>query len=106
MIDGLEALDYYMWWWKRGMGDALLNERISDIIKEYKNDVITWHDPFRLAPVYGRHKGLDLIGQWTYTFPDPKYSIQITSLNGQFIYGTEMEGTSQRVDLSSFREGV
>lgn len=71
---------YYMWWWKRGMGDALLNERISDIIKEYKNDVITWHDPFRLAPVYGRHKGLDLIGQWTYTFPDPKYSAYAETL--------------------------
>ena len=78
---------YYMWWWKRGMGDALLNERISDIIKEYKNDVITWHDPFRLAPIYGRHKGLDLIGQWTYTFPDPKYTAYAETL----ITGTKPE---------------
>ena len=71
---------YYMWWWKRGMGDALLNERISDIIKEHQPDVITWHDPFRLAPVYGRHKGLDCIGQWTYTHPDPKYTAYIETL--------------------------
>jgi len=71
---------YYMWWWKRGMGDVLLNERMSDIIKEYKPDVITWHDPYRLAPVYGRHRGLDCIGQWTYTHPDPKYTAYIETL--------------------------
>ncbi len=91
-IDGIIEDDnpyyqYYMWWWKRGMGDALLNERLSDIIKEYKNDVITWHDPFRLAPIYGRHKGLDLIGQWTYTFPDPKYTAYAETL----ITGTKPE---------------
>jgi hypothetical protein len=28
---------FYMWWWKRGMGDALLNELISGVVKEYKN---------------------------------------------------------------------
>ena len=71
---------YYMWWWKRGMGDTLLNERLSDIIHDYNSDVITWHDPFRLAPVYGRHRGLDCIGQWTYTHPDPKYTAYIETL--------------------------
>ena len=34
------------------------------------------------------------------------YSIHITSLNGQFIYGAEMEGTSHQFDLSSFRKGA
>ncbi|MEN8228303.1 MAG: T9SS type A sorting domain-containing protein, partial [Bacteroidota bacterium] len=35
-----------------------------------------------------------------------RYSIQITTLNGQLIYDNEMEGVSHRIDLSSFREGV
>jgi hypothetical protein len=71
---------YYMWWWKRGMGDALLNEAVSDIVKEYKPDVITWHDPFRLAPVYGTHRGLDCIGHWNYAHPDPKYAGYVETL--------------------------
>jgi hypothetical protein len=71
---------YYMWWWKQGMGDALLNENISGIVKEYKHDIITWHDPFRLAPVYGGHKGLDCIGHWNYTHPDPKYTSYFETL--------------------------
>lgn len=33
-------------------------------------------------------------------------SIEITSLNGQMIYSTKMEGTAHQVDLSSFRKGA
>jgi hypothetical protein len=32
--------------------------------------------------------------------------IEITSLNGQLIYSTEMEGTTYQLDLSSFQKGV
>ena len=35
-----------------------------------------------------------------------RYSIHITSLNGQYIYSVEMEGNSSQIDLSSFRNGV
>ncbi len=35
-----------------------------------------------------------------------KYSIEITSLNGQQIYSTTMEGTTHQIDLSSFQKGV
>lgn len=35
-----------------------------------------------------------------------QYLIHITSMNGHFIYSTEMEGTSIQVDISSFRNGV
>ena len=34
------------------------------------------------------------------------YSIQITSLKGQLIYSTEMEGTNHQLDLSSFQNGI
>jgi hypothetical protein len=52
-------------------------------------------------------------------FPNPTYdlltiqteqpgqrTIEITSLNGQLIYSTEMEGTTHRIDLSSYQKGV
>ena len=89
---------YYMWWWKRGMGDALLNEKLSDIIKSHKSDVITWHDPFRLAPVYGRHRGLDCIGQWTYTHPDPKYTAYTETL----ITGAKPTGKKIMPDMTTW----
>jgi uncharacterized protein (TIGR02145 family) len=38
-------------------------------------------------------------------YPD-HYSINITTLNGQLIYSTTMEGTSHQIDLSSFQKGV
>jgi len=64
---------YYMWWWKKGLGDVPLNKHIADIIEEIKPEVMTWNDPLRLAPVYGRKEGLEGISTWIYTHPDPKY---------------------------------
>ena len=34
------------------------------------------------------------------------YNIEITCLNGQMMYKTEMEGTTYQLDLSSFQKGV
>ena len=35
-----------------------------------------------------------------------KHTIEITSLNGQLIYSTKMEGPTLQIDLSSFQEGI
>ena len=35
-----------------------------------------------------------------------QHSIEITSLNGQLIYSTQMEGTSHQINISSFQKGV
>jgi|GEM_PF-926098 len=89
---------YYMWWWKKGMGEASLNEIISDVVKEYKGDVMTWNDPFRLSPTYGGHKGLDAIGHWQYTHPDPKYTAYIETL----ITGAEPEHQKVMPDVTTW----
>lgn len=89
---------FYMWWWKKGMGEATLNNNISDIVKEYKSDVLTWNDPFRLAPVYGGHKGLDAIGHWQYTHPDPKYTSYIETL----ISGAKPESQMVMPDITTW----
>jgi len=34
------------------------------------------------------------------------YSIDITSMNGQLIYNSDMDRTSQQIDLSSLQKGV
>jgi len=38
-------------------------------------------------------------------YHDP-YSIEITSLNGQLFYSSQLEGTSHQIDLSTFQKGV
>ena len=35
-----------------------------------------------------------------------QYVIEISSLNGQRIYGTQMDGPIHQIDLSSFKKGV
>ncbi len=63
---------FLQWWWQRGHGVAPLNERMHAIVKRHRRDTITWHEPYRLAPVRYSHKGLDCIGTWTYGHPDIK----------------------------------
>lgn len=75
--DGLIADDnpryrFLQWWWQRGHGTAPLHEILNGIVKDHNPDLITWHEPYRLAPVRGSHKGLDCIGTWTYGHPDIK----------------------------------
>lgn len=61
---------YLKWWFHKGMGDAALNKRMSDVLKTANPNLTTWHDPYRLAPVYGAAAGLDAISSWTYAQPD------------------------------------
>ena len=105
-VDGIIEDDnpyyrFYMWWWKEGMGDVGTTRRISDIIHESRPDIVTWHDPYRLAPVYGRHAGLSAIGQWTYTFPDPKYTLYVETL----IAGAKPENQMVMPDITTWEYG-
>ncbi|MBN1346894.1 MAG: hypothetical protein JXQ73_29655 [Phycisphaerae bacterium] len=63
---------FLQWWWQRGHGTAALHEALAPIAKKHRPDAITWHEPYRLAPVRFSHKGLDCIGTWTYGHPDIK----------------------------------
>ena len=61
-----------MWWWQDGNGIGKLNGIMADIIHAKRDDILTWHDPYRSSPVYGTHDGLDVISTWTYGHPDIK----------------------------------
>lgn len=63
---------FLQWWWQRGHGTAPLNEVMHDAVKARAPRLLTWHEPYRLAPVRDSHKGLDCIGTWTYGYPDIK----------------------------------
>ena len=61
---------FLSWWYHRGMGDAALNEAMSILLRSRKPDLLTWHDPYRLAPVSGSARGLGAVSTWTYAQPD------------------------------------
>jgi len=64
---------YYRWYWKSGDGWNGLNTTVTQGLKSTgRKDLWTWHDPaVRVASVYGSGGDVDVISQWTYSYPDP-----------------------------------
>lgn len=71
---------YLRWWWHRGIGDAHVNERMAAALKSSRPDVLTWHDPYRLAAVRDANSGLDAVSTWTYAHPDTRRLLFTTAL--------------------------
>ncbi len=64
---------YYRWYWKTGDGWNGLNTALHRGLKSTgRTDLWTWHDPaVRVASVYGSGGEVDILSQWTYSYPDP-----------------------------------
>jgi hypothetical protein len=64
---------YYLWYWKRGDGWNELNTAVAEGLKTgCRPGFWTFHDPaVRVASVYGSGGGVDVVSQWTYSYPDP-----------------------------------
>lgn len=71
---------YLKWYWKEGDGWNILNTELHRGLKTCSQqrreaglpDVWTFHDPaVRVASVYGSGGAVDVISQWTYSYPDP-----------------------------------
>jgi hypothetical protein len=89
---------FLQWWWQRGHGTALVNERMHEIVKGHNPGLLTWHEPYRLAPVRGSHKGLDAIATWTYGYPDLKRLCYTTYLQA----AARPEGQLVQQDITLF----
>ena len=68
------------WFWQKGFGDNILNMEISKKVKEIKPDIETSHDPFRDVPLFKRNMGLDGVGTWFYSNPDPGEALANTEV--------------------------
>jgi hypothetical protein len=66
-------LKYYRWFWTAGDGWNALHSAVHrGVHSTGRNDVWTWFDPaIRAASIGGSGGAVDVIGQWTYTNPDP-----------------------------------
>ena len=64
---------YYRWYWKQGDGWNALNTAVHEGLKSTGGDQLwTFHDPaVRVAKVYGSGGAVDVLSQWTYSYPDP-----------------------------------
>ncbi len=64
---------YYKWYWKTGDGwNGLNSELVRGLKSAAKKDFWTYHDPAaRVAKVYGSGGDVDVLSQWTYSYPDP-----------------------------------
>ncbi|MBN1346686.1 MAG: LamG domain-containing protein [Phycisphaerae bacterium] len=64
---------YYQWFWKEGDGWPALNSAVAKGLKSTgRSDFWTFNDPaVRVASVYGSGGRVDVLSQWTYSYPDP-----------------------------------
>jgi len=71
---------FHKYVFKQGNGLALANKRAADMVHRYRPDIITINDPYRYTSVLDMFPGVDAIGTWTYTKPDPKLMLYIETL--------------------------
>ncbi len=71
--DDHPLLKFYRWYWTTGDGWNGLNTAVHrGLHSTGRRDMWTWFDPAIRAPSIGGSGGeVDVLGQWTYTYPDP-----------------------------------
>lgn len=76
--DDFKELVFLRWFWDSGDGWNPLQTLLSDTFhkkfkgKEHKKRFFTFYDPAtRVPPMWGSGGNVDMISQWTYSYPDP-----------------------------------
>lgn len=67
------VLTYYRWFWQDGDGWNRMHTQVNDGLKlSGTKGFWTFFDPaVRVPPTWGSGGGVDVISQWTYSYPDP-----------------------------------
>ena len=73
VADDDPLLAFYRWFWKDGDGWNPLHTQVHDGLKSTgRDDLWTFFDPaVRVPGVWGSGGGVDVLSQWTYSYPDP-----------------------------------
>ncbi len=71
--DDHDLLRFYTWFWKVGDGWNPLHTKVHQGLKSTgRHDLWTFFDPAVRAPsVWGSGGEVDVVSQWTYSYPDP-----------------------------------
>ncbi|MDZ4289812.1 MAG: LamG domain-containing protein, partial [Prosthecobacter sp.] len=72
--DDHPILKYYRWFWTVGDGWNALHSALNKGLKTAgRRDLWTWFDPaVRQPSISGAGGTVDVLGHWTYTYPDPQ----------------------------------
>lgn len=72
IADADPVLVFYRWFWSEGDGWNALHSAVHRGLKSARPDVWTFFDPAVRAPsLWGSGGEVDVLSQWTYTYPDP-----------------------------------
>ena len=73
VADDDPVLGFYRWFWKGGDGWNELHTQVHRGLKSTgRRDLWTFFDPaVRVPSVWGSGGGVDVVSQWTYSYPDP-----------------------------------
>ncbi|WP_347242877.1 LamG-like jellyroll fold domain-containing protein [Thermogutta sp.] len=70
--DSDPLLAFYRWFWTEGDGWNALHSAVHRGLKSARPDLWTFFDPAVRAPsIWGSGGEVDVLSQWTYTYPDP-----------------------------------
>lgn len=94
IADDDRIVRFYRWFWKEGDGWNRLHSALHRGLKETAGlRVWTWFDPaVRVPSLWGSGGSVDVLSQWTYTYPDP---IKIGQATDELF--AMAEGTGQQV---------
>ena len=94
--DNHPLLVYYRWYWQTGDGWNLLNSRVHEGLATMgRPEFWTFHDPaVRVARVSGSGGSVDVLSQWTYSYPDP---IRIAVATDELLATAAAAGRPQQV---------
>ena len=110
IVDGNDPeLVFYRWFWREGDGwnpmHTLLHDTLHKNIK--RKDFNTFYDPaVRVPPLWGSGGNVDMLGQWTYAYPDPIKIAQATDEVAAMADGNPGQKISSMTQIICYRSQV
>ncbi len=106
--DDYPLLRFYSWFWKDGDGWNPLHTRVHEGLKSTgRTDLVTFFDPaVRVPSVWGSGGGVDVLSQWTYTYPDPIKIGQATDELFAMADGRPGQGVMKMTQIIWYRSGT
>jgi len=106
--DDDHLLTFYRWFWKSGDGWNDLHTQVHKGLKSTgRRDLWTFFDPaVRVPSVWGSGGGVDVISQWTYSYPDPLKIGQATDELFAMADGTPGQQVMKMTQVIWYRSGT